>query len=221
MHAKKAGGHPSRNAPQAPGERAAQRRRYDSPVRRQQIAETRARIVAAGAELVHGFPAWDWTNLTAAAVGARAGVSERTVHRYFSTERKLRDAVVQRLVEESGVTLEGLKLEEFAALAARLFAYLSSFAVAPTTVDDPTLASIDQRRRDALLGAVARATPAWSERERQTVAAVLDILWNPPSYERLITAWNLDPARAIGALTWLIGLVEEAVGKGRRPLGGC
>ncbi len=35
------------------------RRRYDSPVRRQQVAETRARIVAAGVELLHGTPSWN------------------------------------------------------------------------------------------------------------------------------------------------------------------
>ena len=32
------------------------RRRYDSPVRRQRAAETRERILTAGAELLHGFP---------------------------------------------------------------------------------------------------------------------------------------------------------------------
>src|SRR4029077_13587684 len=36
------------------------RRRYDSPIRRQRAAETRERIVVAGAELLHGFPIWNW-----------------------------------------------------------------------------------------------------------------------------------------------------------------
>ena len=36
------------------------RRRYDSPLRRQRAAETRERIVAAGAELLHGFPIRNW-----------------------------------------------------------------------------------------------------------------------------------------------------------------
>ena len=84
-------------------------------------------------------------------------------------------------------------------------------------MDDPSLASIDQHRRGALLGAIARATPAWSERERQAAAAVLDLLWNPPSYERLVSAWGFDAAQAIGTLTWLIGLVEDAIRTGRRP----
>jgi AcrR family transcriptional regulator len=208
---------PSRNARVASSEAVAQRRGYNSPVRRQQSAETRERIIAAGAELVHGFPAWDWKNLTAGAVGEQAGISERTVHRYFSTERLLRDAVLQRLVEESGVSLEALELDDFAGVTSRMFSYLSSFAVAPATVDDPTFAEMDQKRRDALLGAVARTTPGWPDRERETVAAVLDILWTLPPYERLITSWGFDDERAINAITWLIRLIEETVRNGRRP----
>ena len=100
---------------------------------------------------------------------------------------------------------------------ARMFTYLSSFAVAPTTVSDPTFASLDQQRRKVLLGAVARATPGWSDRERETAAAALDILWNLPPYERLITAWNFDTDRAIHAVTWFISLIEEAIRDGRHP----
>ena len=195
------------------------RRRYDSPVRRQQTAETLERIVAAGAELVHQLPAWDWTNLTASAVGERAGLSERTVHRYFPTERKLRDAVLQRLIEESGVSLEKLKLDDFAQVTTQMFGYLSSFAAEPTTtaVVDPTFASVDQLRRDALKNAVANVTPEWSEWDRENAAAVLDILWNLPPYERLITTWGFEPNRAVGALTWLIGLIQEGIQQGRKP----
>jgi len=202
-----------------PAKPATKRRQYRSPLRQQQSAETRERIVTAGAELVHGYPAWDWTNLTARAVGERAGVSERTVHRHFTTERKLRDAVLQRLVEESGVRLETLDLTRFADETARMFAYLASFATAPVKLD-PSFASVDRQRREALLQAVERATPHWTQHERETAAAVLDILWNLPPYERLITAWGFDADRAIEAIRWLIGLIEVAIRQGRRPPSG-
>ena len=48
-----ASGRRSRDASHRP---VGTRRRYDSTVRRQRAAETRERIVAAGAELLHGFP---------------------------------------------------------------------------------------------------------------------------------------------------------------------
>ncbi len=204
--------------PKTQGQQEARpRRRYHSPVRQQQSAETREGIIAAGAELVHGFTAWDWTNLTARAVGERAGVSERTVQRYFPTERALRDAVLQRLVEESGIDLATMELADFARVAAQLFRYLSSFAVVPAPPEDPSFASVDRMRRDALAQTVERATPGWSDRQREAAAAMLDMLWNPPTYERLTQVWALDAERATSAITWLIGLIEEAIRRGDLP----
>jgi AcrR family transcriptional regulator len=193
------------------------KRRYNSPLRQKQFAATRERIVAAGAKLVHSYPAWDWTNLTAPAVGERAGVSERTVQRHFATERHLRDAVLQRMLEESGIALQDLELSHFADVTERMFAYLSSFAITPEPVGDPSFASMDQQRRDALLKAVVRATPGWRDREREAAAAVLDIFWNPPTYERLIAVWGFDSVRAIRVLSWLISLTQQAINDGRRP----
>ena len=201
------------------GQPASKRRRYNSPIREQQTAETRERIVAAGAELVHDLGDWDWKNLTARAVAEVAGVSERTVHRHFATERTLRDAVLLRLSEESGITLENLSVGNFAEATAQLFKYLSSFAITPATVADPSLASMDDRRRMALLAAVGNDRPEWSDQDRETAAAVLDIAWHLPNYERLLAAWGLEPERALDALSWLIELVEDAIRQGRRPGG--
>lgn len=195
------------------------RRPYDSPLRQQQARDTRERIVGAGAELVHSFPAWDWRGLTFRAVGERAGVSERTVHRHFSSERALRDAILQRLVMESGVSLDQLQLANFANITAGLFTYLSSFAAAPEAIEEPSFAAIDQHRREALLDSVRHETPQWPKADHEIVAAMLDMLWNVPSYERLVTAWQLDGPQAIRAVTWVIGLIEKEIRAGRRP--GC
>ncbi|MGH7858803.1 MAG: helix-turn-helix domain-containing protein, partial [Candidatus Binatia bacterium] len=66
------------------------RRRYDSPLRRQQVADTRQGILSAAAKLIHRYPIWKWRELTVRAVARRAGVTERTVYRYFPSERRLR-----------------------------------------------------------------------------------------------------------------------------------
>jgi len=198
-------------------EPAATRRRYDSPLRKQQAAETRERIVAAGAEIAHRLASWDWRELTFRAVGDRAGVSERTVHRHFSTERVLREAIVQRLTEESGVKLHGFELGEFAGLATQVYRYLSSFAATPPAVTDPTFAAIDQQRREALLAAVARVAPQWPADAQTTAAAMLDMLWNPMLFQRLTGAWQLDAAQTTRAIAWAAGLIEQAIRDGRRP----
>jgi AcrR family transcriptional regulator len=189
----------------------AKRRKYNSPVREQQSADTRESIIGAGSELVHKFTTWDWTNLTAKAVGDHAGISERTVRRYFSSEAKLRDAVLDRLVQESGVSLDNLELDNFASNVALMFRYLQSFAAEKNSTPDPSFEALDKKRMLLLKAAVARATPNWSNAQQETVSAILDILWQPEMYERLTSRWEFDTDRAASTISWLIDLLKLAI----------
>jgi AcrR family transcriptional regulator len=199
---------------------ARERRRYDSPLRRERAAQTRERIISAGSTLVHAFPAWDWQGLTVRAVAEHAGVSERTIYRHFSTERELHDAVMHRLEQEAGVSYEKLGLDDLAEVTTRAFAALSSFTVEQWTEENPdnaTLIAENERRHDALLAAVTRSTTDWSQAQRRTAAAMLDVLWNVPAYERLVSNWQLDSDEATQAVIWVIGLVVDAIRKGQPP----
>ena len=191
---------------------AAVRRPYDTPLRRQQAAETQGRIVAAGCELVHELQTWDWRGLTFRAVAERAGLSERTVYRHFSTERDLHNAVMRGLEQEAGVSYDGLAVEQLTLVASRSFAWLSTYAPQPWPIDaaDPEL-DADRRRREALVGAVAEATPDWSDSQRQMAAGIVDVLMNPPAYERLVAGWSLDAEEVTCAVSWAIGLVVAAM----------
>jgi len=199
------------------GESTPQRRAYNSPVRRQQAAETRERIVAAGVELLHGFPIWNWSAVTIPAVAERAGVTGRTVYRQFASERELRDAVMTRVEEEVDVDLERLRLEDLKQVTARIFEYISSFPFEKHAPHDPTLVSTHKRQRDTILAAVTPVTAAWPEADRVIAAAMLDVLWNYASYELLVADWELDPKEAIAGVTWIIGLIEDAIREGHRP----
>ncbi len=193
------------------------RRRYDSPVRRERAAQTRDRIVSAGAELLHGFPVWNWRALTVRRVAELSGVTERTVYRHFASEQELRDAVFARLEQEAAVDLEALELAGVRDFAARVLRYVASFPLESRTPRDPTLSAAHARQRAALLAAVASSTHEWSESDRVTAAAMFDVLWSVMSYERLVADWDLQPEQAIRGVTWVIGLVEEAIRNGRRP----
>ena len=46
------------------------------------------------------------------------------------------------------------------------------------------------------------------------VAAVLDVLWSVASYERLVVDWQVDRAEATRGITWVIGLVRNAIAAG-------
>jgi AcrR family transcriptional regulator len=195
----------------------AERRKYDSPVRRQRSAETRERIVVARSELAHGFPRWDWSGLTVRAVARRADVNERTVYRHFGSERGLHEAVMRRLLDEAGDPLDGLTLDGLAPVVADLFAYLGSFATAPRTTSDPTFRAVDEDRRRALLDAVRPSTQGWPEEDRATAAALLDVLWSVSTHERLVAAWGLSAEAASRAVAGLVDALVDDIGRGRRP----
>jgi AcrR family transcriptional regulator len=194
-------------------------RPYRSRVREQKTAETRERIVRAGVGIVECLPAMDWSAMTFQAVADGAGVSKRTVFRHFATERELHDAVMQRFQQRAGVSYEHVDLRSVAGVARRVFEAMSSFAVASwgTEPDDPTFTAMDRARGDALHGAVAAAAPDWSPEQRALAAGVLDVLWSPVSYERLVVHWGASSADAIKAIEWAIGLVVSRVESGKPP----
>lgn len=197
----------------------APRRSYDNSARRQKAAQTRDRIVRAGSELVHEFESWDWRGLTFRAVADRAGVGERTVYRHFPTERHLHDAVMQRLEVEAGVAYEEVTLDNLGAVTARVFASLQRFSVRQVspTPEDSAFVSSDVRRREALLRAVSEASPQLPEARRRTVAGLLDVLWSPASYERLVGVWGLDAEEATSAIDGLMTEVLRALGGDATP----
>jgi AcrR family transcriptional regulator len=194
-----------------------QRRRYDSPLRRAKASATRERIITAGAELLHGFAVWNWRALTVRGVAQRAGVNERTVYRYFANEHELRDAVMARLERDSGIALEGLRLEDIRDHTQRILEYVSTFPLESRTPLDETLRDAHRRQRDALQAAVASPASAWSDGDRTVAAGMLDVLWSVASYERLVADWGIEPNDAIRGVTWVIGLVEDAIRDGRGP----
>lgn len=194
-------------------------RRYESPVRRQQVLETRERIIEAGCKLLRRSGIRDWRALTIRRVAELAGVNERTVYRYFGNERGLRDAVMGRLEEKAGIALEGMQLEDVAGFAARIFAHVSGYPGRPKSSLDPTLSDASVRQKHALSAAVTERASGWSDTERTSAAALLDVLWNVATYERLVTEWKMDTDQAIETVSWAIGLVEDAIGRGQRPAG--
>lgn len=191
--------------------------KYDSPLRRAQVAAMHEGIVAAGCELLHGFPVWNWDALTVPAVAEQAGVSTRTVYRYFPSERDLRDAVMVRLEREADVVLDGLELGDVAEVAARIIRHSSTFQIVPRVPRDESVAAANARQRAALLAAIEPLTPDWSERDRRVAGGMLDVLWSVVAYERLVTDWELDLSDAVAGTTWVIGLVEAAIRGGQGP----
>lgn len=193
------------------------RRRYDNTLRRERATQTRDRIIAAGTELLRGSSIRDWRALTIRAVAERAGVNERTVFRHFANERALRDAVMHRLEQQAGVDLTQLQLDGIGDATARIFRHVAAYPLDPRPELDPTLAEANRRQHQALLNAVERQAAGWPVADRMLAAAVFDVLWAVSSYERLAVDWHLDGEEAIRAITWVAGLLHQAISEGRRP----
>lgn len=205
-------------ASEAPSpESAPARRRYDSTLRQQRASETRDRIVTAGCELLSASAIRDWRGLTVRAVAKRAGVNERTVYRHFANERGLRDAVMHRLEQRAGIDLDRLQLEGIADVAGRIVTAVASHPLERRAPLDPTLTAAGRRQREALQRALGPHTAGWTEADRSVAAAMFDVLWGVAVYERLAVDWELDRAEAIAGITWVIGLLHDAVREGRAP----
>ena len=71
--------------------------------------------------------------------------------------------------------------------------------------------------RAALLAAVGPYTESWTEADRRIAAGALDVLWSVVSYERLVADWNLNSQEAIRGISWVIGLVEQAIRQQESP----
>ena len=193
------------------------RRGYHSPARQKAAAATRDRIVDAGARLVREFTTWNWDELTFRAVAGRAGVSDRTVYRHFPTERHLHDAIMGRLEDEAGISYDDVGLDNLAEVTARVFEALGRFVISDS-IGSPhgsAFVGAEAKRHDALNRAVV--APRLPDAQRRALAGLLDVLWSPPTYERLIGAWNLDKGDAIGAVQWLIAKVIAAAENNEAP----
>jgi AcrR family transcriptional regulator len=193
------------------------RRRYDNTLRRQRAAQTGDRIIAAATELLHESSIRDWRTLTMRAVAERARVNERTVFRHFANERALRDAVMHRLEDQAGIDLKQLRLDGIGDATARIFRHVASYPLDRHPDLDPTLADANRRQHQALVRAIEERAARWSATDRTLAAAIFDVLWAVSSYERLVVDWQLDREEAIRAITWAIGLLQQAISKGRPP----
>lgn len=193
-------------------------RAYNSPGRRAQSVETRERIVGAAKKLLRKSSVRDWHSLTIRAVAQEAGVNERTVYRHFTDERGLRDAVMRDLERDAGIDLAHLQLADVAGVAGRIFDHVSSYTFERRPMD-PTMTEAQLRQREALHDALEPWTTEWPAQTAAAVAALFDVLWSVGSFERLTVDWQLPQQQARDALTWLIGMVEEAVRAGRYPPG--
>ena len=103
-------------------------------------------------------------------------------------------------------------------VAQRIFATVSTHPLPPRRTARPDAHRGEPPPARRRCSARWRRTPRGGPTPTATVAAAMfDVLWGVAPYERLVADWGLDSEQAVAGITWVIGLIEEAVRDGRRP----
>jgi AcrR family transcriptional regulator len=170
---------------------------YHSPLREQQAAATRARILDACVAIMERGG-----DLTYAAVASEAGVQERTVYRHFPARIDLQSGLWSWILEHlTRVDFSAKTTDELVAHVHRSFAGFDAGApLIQAMLHSPQGLEVrlgQQAQRRAMFEAtVANVIPTAPADARRAAAAALQVLYSAPSWELLRSFWGMDAAEA-------------------------
>jgi len=194
-------------------------RTYTSPLREQQMAQTRELIVEAAAKLLGEPTAGE---LTVAAAAERAGVSVRTAYRYFPTKEALFDGINEWFVRRWGtIPLYPDRLDELKDMVARLYvSFADNEAVMRAALRTPQGIEARVRRKQHQVRAITKMLEAEKSgldaAELRRVASSLHILASADQFMNLRDAWGFTVEEAIAATSWAIDAIIARIRKGKR-----
>jgi AcrR family transcriptional regulator len=187
-------------------------RPYRSEHRARQAADTRQRIVEA---LVEQVLEADRADFAIADVAERAGVSERTVYRYFPTREDLLRAIDEHFTALPSPALPKA-IGDFPDHVASLydgFAENADFvrAVHVTGLGREVHVRGRTRRGRQLRQQLDRELASLSEAERRRLFAVLRATFGSANWRALQEEGGLDPEEAREAAVWMARLVTRDI----------
>ena len=193
-------------------------RSYASPLRAEQAAETRRRIIQAYGDEVCGLTDGE---LTVQNVAARAGVSVPTVYRNFASLDVLGDAFWDTMESQLG-SLDAIKsADDLAPYTERLFKLFEGLPVLRAmlwTRAGRRLRNRTVRRRNETFARVlAPLTRRMPEREARAVTAMLKVISSGHTWDLLHSDWGLSGAEAGQAASWALGTLVDALRKNPTP----
>jgi AcrR family transcriptional regulator len=187
-------------------------RSYESPLRAEQMEQTRRRILEAVAEALADE---DTGEVTIPLVAVRARVSVRTVYRHFPTKEALFDAFAEwaednlRLVFHSyPETLEGI-----VEMAPELYQRYDENEALMRAILSPRGQELRARSRGRRLRAFERAMGELSAglepAERRRALAVVYLLVSAPAWQAMRTQSGLDGVDAGKAAAWAVRVLTD------------
>jgi AcrR family transcriptional regulator len=190
-------------------------RTYTSPLRVEQMEQTRLRILEAVTEVI-ADPASE--EVTIPLVARRARVSLRTVYRHFPTREALFDAWSEWIDESLRIQLhsypeEAARLPAFARELYRSYDESEPLvrAMLSSNAGRAVRERSRRRRQRAFKRAMRELTDGLDERQRARVLAVVYLLVSAPGWQAMRDQWGLDCEEAGKAAAWAVRVLIEEV----------
>jgi AcrR family transcriptional regulator len=197
------------------------RANYRSPLRETQAGQTHDRIRAAAASLLdeQGSP----DAITFKRVAAAAGVTEMTVYRHFPTREDLLRGIWEHLNAQMPgavgmpATLGGL-LAQHDDLYAGFDRNPAPIIASVTTPQGREMrAALDPQRRRAFSAIARGIAPHATPRQRERLAAILQLLHSAHAWMSLREQWDMDGPEAAAATRWAIEALAAAAAVPTEP----
>lgn len=184
----------------------AARRAYESPLRERQMKETQEAIFRAATEQLadHGLAEFHIPRLAEA-----AGVSVRTVYRYFPTKESLLEAFAEWLDSQIGTFTLLAGADEMLTDVEALFAGFDEHEDAIRSHwATPHGRAIREkgrvRRLEAMAARVKAATPHLSAREHRHATAILSLLHSSRTWQAMKDDFGMDGREAGKVVSWAL-----------------
>lgn len=196
-------------------------RTYKSPLREEQVAATRERIMAGLAQVMAEK---DSGEATYREIAAAAGVTEITVYRHFPSKDELLRAFWWWL--DGRLTDAGMPHEE-AALAEGVRALFGAFDRQEPLIRAALLSpqgramrnAVNAERRAGFEKALVTATRGLPAAERRRAQAVVQLLYSGYAWLSMKDQWGLSGEECGDASAWAIELVLDHLHSRQRALG--
>jgi len=188
-------------------------RSYESPLRAEQLEQTRVRILEATTEVL-ADPASE--EVTIPLVAKRARVSLRTVYRHFATREALFDAWAEWVDERLQIHLHSYpeSAEQLGPFARELYrSYDESGLLVRAMLTSRAARAVRERTRRRRQRGFNRAmrglTAGLEPKERARVVAVVYLLVSAPAWQAMREQSGLDGVEAGKAAAWALRVLTE------------
>jgi AcrR family transcriptional regulator len=185
---------------------------YESPLRAEQMEQTRLRILEATADVL-ADEAVD--EVTVPLVAMRARVSVRTVYRHFPTKEALFDGFGEWAEQHLRVallsypqTLEGVR--EMAPALYRMYEQRAPLIRALLSKRGQEIRARTRRRRLATFEkAMREVTDGLGPTERRRALGVIYLLVSAPAWQAMRDQWDLNGEEAGKAAAWAVRVLTD------------